>query len=89
VSDEQITIRTRDGACPAHVMTPGGDGPWPAIIFYMDGGGIRPAVIEMAQRLADVGYIVLLPDLFYRYGPYGPFVPKRYLRATSGRSWGR
>ncbi len=28
------------------------------------------------QRLADDGYVVLLPDLFYRYGPYGPFVPK-------------
>jgi carboxymethylenebutenolidase len=76
VSNEQITIRTRDGECPAHVMTPDGDRPWPAIIFYMDGGGIRPAVIEMAQRLAGAGYVVLLPDLFYRYGAYGPFVPK-------------
>jgi len=46
------------------------------VIFYMDAGGIRPAVIEMAQRLADYGYVVLLPDLFYRYGPYGPFVPR-------------
>lgn len=42
----------------------------------MDAGGIRPAMIEMAQRLADHGYVVLLPDLFYRFGPYGPFVPK-------------
>ena len=73
---EQITIRTRDGECPSHVATPAGNGPWPAVIFYMDAGGIRPAVIEMAQRLADAGYVVLLPDLFYRYGPYGPFVPK-------------
>ena len=74
--NEQITIRTRDGECPAHVMTPPGDGPWPAIVFYMDAGGIRPAAIEMAQRLAGNGYVVLLPDLFYRYGPYGPLVPK-------------
>ena len=74
--NEQVTIRTRDGECPSHVTTPEGEGPWPAIIFYMDAGGPRPAVIEMAQRLADVGYVVLLPDLFYRYGPYGPLVPK-------------
>ncbi len=74
--NEQITIRTRDGECPAQVATPAGDGPWPAIILYMDAGGIRPAVIEMAQRLASDGYVVLLPDLFYRHGPYGPFVPK-------------
>jgi carboxymethylenebutenolidase len=46
------------------------------VIFYMDAGGIRPAVADMAQRLAEGGYVVLLPDLFYRYGPYGPFVPR-------------
>lgn len=72
---KQITIPTRDGDCRSHVMTPAADGTWPAIIFYMDAGGIRPAVLDMAQRLADAGYVVLLPDLFYRYGAYGPFVP--------------
>ncbi len=74
--NQQITIRTHDGECTLHVMSQAGDGPWPAVIFYMDAGGIRPGVIEMAQRLASAGYVVLLPDLFYRYGPYGPFVPK-------------
>jgi carboxymethylenebutenolidase len=56
-------------------MTPAGAGPWPAVIFYMDAGGIRPGVIGMAQRLADAGYVVLLPDMFYRFGAYGPIVP--------------
>jgi carboxymethylenebutenolidase len=72
---EQVTIPTRDGSCPAHVFTPGDERGGPAIIFYMDAGGLRPAELQMAQRLADGGYVVLLPDLFYRYGPYGPFVP--------------
>lgn len=75
MADTQVNIQTRDGQCPSHVVTPAGDGPWPAVIFYMDAGGIRPAVIAMARRLASAGYVVLLPDLFYRYGPYGPFVP--------------
>jgi len=57
-------------------MTPATGGPWPAIIYYMDAGGIRPALADMAQRLADAGYLVLLPDLFYRAGAYGPLVPK-------------
>ncbi len=65
--NEQITIRTRDGDCPCHVMIPASGGPWPGVIFYMDAGGIRPAEIAMARRLADEGYVVLLPDLFYRY----------------------
>jgi carboxymethylenebutenolidase len=74
--NERVTIRTRDGDCPSHVVIPASGGSWPAVIFYMDAGGIRPAMLDMAQQLADSGYIVLLPDLFYRYGPYGPFVPK-------------
>ena len=72
---ESVSIRTNDGECPAYVLTPTGQGPWPAVIFYFDAGGIRPAMVEMSQRLADAGYVVLLPDLFYRYGPYGPLVP--------------
>jgi carboxymethylenebutenolidase len=66
-----VSIKTRDGNCPASVFTPAsGTGPWPGVIFYMDALGIRPAMGEMAQRLADGGYAVLLPDLFYRSGPY-------------------
>ncbi len=74
---EHLTVPTSDGACPTDLFTPAtGEGPWPAVIMYMDAGGIRPGLIDMGQRLADAGYLVLLPDLFYRYGSYGPFVPK-------------
>ncbi len=74
---ERRTIRTSDGECPSYLFSPTeGDGPWPAVIVYMDAGGIRPTLVDMGQRLADAGYVVLLPDIFYRYGPYGPFVPK-------------
>ncbi|WP_420136280.1 dienelactone hydrolase family protein [Sphingomonas sp.] len=72
---ETITISASDGACPAHIFTPPSGDSGPAILFFMDAGGIRPAMSAMAQRLADAGYVVLLPDLFYRYGPYGPFDP--------------
>jgi carboxymethylenebutenolidase len=68
----KISIRTADGECPAYVLTPEGTGPWPAAIFYMDRLAMRPALVEMAQRLADGGYVVLLPDLHYRIGPYEP-----------------
>ena len=68
---EEISIRTEDGECPSSVFNPDdGQGPWPAVIFYMDGVGMRPVLLEMAQRLADAGYVVLLPDLFYRAGSY-------------------
>jgi carboxymethylenebutenolidase len=75
-----VTIATRDGLCPASVFTPAGTaGPWPGVIFFMDGGGIRPSMWEMGQRLADGGYLVLLPDLYYRMGPYEPKNPAQVL----------
>ena len=72
---EEISIQTPDGDCPAHLFTPDGAGPWPAVLFFMDGLGIRPALLAMAARPAATGYVVLLPDLFYRAGRYEPLVP--------------
>ncbi|MGI4982350.1 MAG: dienelactone hydrolase family protein [Janthinobacterium lividum] len=72
---EKVLIPTRDGVCSTHVFSPTGAGAWPAVIFYTDALGIRPAALAMAERLANAGHVVVLPDLFYRYGPYGPLVP--------------
>jgi carboxymethylenebutenolidase len=41
--------------------------------MFMDAGGVRPALIDMAQHLADLGYVSLLPEMYYRQGPYEPF----------------
>lgn len=65
-----VTIETRDGRAPASIFHPQGRGPWPAVLVYQDGRGIRPALFELAERIASAGYFVLLPDLFYRAGPY-------------------
>jgi carboxymethylenebutenolidase len=70
---EEVRISTADGECPSSVFTPSGSvRPHPGVIIYMDGLGIRPVLFDMAQRLADAGFVVLLPDLFYRAGPYEP-----------------
>lgn len=61
------------GDARAFVFTPDtGEGPWPAAILYMDAPAIRPAMFEMGERLAQAGYYVLLPDMFWRAGPYPP-----------------
>lgn len=72
-----VDLTTNDGVCPVHIHTPRGERPWPGILMFMDGPGIRPAVHELAERLAQAGYCVLLPDLFYRSGPYAPIDPGR------------
>lgn len=74
-----VSIKTRDGVCPASLFSPQGAGPWPAVIFFMDGLGIRPVMWEMGQRLADGGYLVLLPDLYYRLGSHPPMDPAKVL----------
>jgi carboxymethylenebutenolidase len=38
----------------------------------MDAPAIRPALFQMCERLAGHGYYVLLPDMFWRAGPYEP-----------------
>lgn len=73
----EIAIETHDGVCRSFLCRPEGQGPWPAVLMYMDGPGIRPAMQEVAQRLARSGYLVLLPDLFYRSGPYDPVDGKK------------
>ena len=68
-----VTIPTSDGAARAFVYTPNaGPGPWPAAILVMDAPAIRPAMFEMGERLAQAGYFVVLPDMFWRAGPYPP-----------------
>ncbi len=71
----KIDIKTRDGLCPSYVYRPAAGAPWPAVLVYMDGLAIRPAMLELGERLATYGYFVLLPDLFYRAGPYEPMDP--------------
>src|SRR4051812_1431465 len=73
----RIEITTADGICPSYVFRPAaGSGPWPAVIVYMDGVGIRPAMLDIGVRLAKSGYFVLLPDLYYRSGPYEAMDPR-------------
>ena len=66
----EVAIQTRDGSCRSFVFD--APAPAPAVLVYMDGLGIRPAMLELGERLSTYGYYVLLPDLFYRSGPYEP-----------------
>ena len=84
MSEEQVTIQTKDGLCKTWVLTPEGTGPWPGVIFYMDAFGIRPGMVQMATHLAAQGFVVLLPDLYYRFGAYGPLDPVEVFKGDIG-----
>ncbi|MEY2445367.1 MAG: carboxymethylenebutenolidase [Ilumatobacteraceae bacterium] len=68
-----VTVTTADGECPSVMITPDGEGPWPPVIVFTDAGGVRPAMIEMAEQLSAMGYVAFLPEMYYRHGAYEPF----------------
>ncbi|MDN3520165.1 dienelactone hydrolase family protein [Halomonas ramblicola] len=71
-----IEIPAADGTIDAHVFTPGNaDRPLPAVVLFTDIGGLRPCYHEKAQRIADNGYAVLMPNVYYR-DANGPVVPE-------------
>ena len=55
------------------IFHPQHEGPHPVVLYLMDAPSIRPALRDMAMRLASAGYYVMLPYLFYRGGPYREF----------------
>ena len=67
------TVTTPDGTCPITLATPDGDGPWPGVVMYPDAGGPRSTFDDMAAKLAGYGYVVLVPDVYYRSGQWQPF----------------
>ena len=71
--ERQIEIKTPDGSMTTFEFHPEEGGPYPIVLYLMDAPSIRPALKEMASRLASAGYYVLLPFLYYRNTPYREF----------------
>src|SRR5277367_6155406 len=72
MSQRGVEIETADGMCPAALSVPAVGGPWPAVVMFADAGGMRDVMRQMGERLSAFGYVVLVPDFYYRIGPYDP-----------------
>lgn len=64
--EEEIEIRMHDGTADAVLYRHEDGARRPGVIHLTDLGGIRSAQRAMAGRLAEEGYTVLMPNLFYR-----------------------
>ena len=71
--ERQVDVTTPDGEMTTFIFHPEHGGPFPVVLYLMDAPSIRPALKDMASRLATAGYYVMLPYLFYRGGPYREF----------------
>jgi carboxymethylenebutenolidase len=71
----RIQIEAPDGIvrCRTYHPTIGAERAWPPVIYLMDGMGIRPTLLASAEKLAGLGFYVLVPDLYSRAGRYAPF----------------
>ena len=71
--ERQIEVTTHDGEMTTFVVHPEHGGPHPVVLYLMDAPGIRPALMDMASRLASAGYYVMVPFLFYRGSEFKEF----------------
>lgn len=63
----QLTIATPDGDMPAHLWLPD-TGTGPGILLLQEIFGVSRYIEQRAQDLAQLGYVVLAPEIFWRLG---------------------
>lgn len=73
MTQHDVEVPTPDGVATASLHVPDGSGPWPAVVMYPDAMGLRAAHRDMAEQLAGLGYVTLVPDVYYRNAPWAPF----------------
>jgi carboxymethylenebutenolidase len=66
VTETNVLIKTPDGTTDAALYTPKGAKTAPGVLMFTDILGLRPAFRGMGARLAAAGYVVLVPNPFYR-----------------------
>jgi carboxymethylenebutenolidase len=66
VTEKDVSVRTADGTADAALFFPNGKGQFPAVLMWPDILGLRPVFREMGKRLAAQGYVVLVPNPYYR-----------------------
>ncbi len=76
VVERDVEIKTPDGVCDAAFIHPK-SGKHAGVLIWPDAFGLRPALREMAKRLAAEGYAVLVPNPFYRVAkaPFAGGIP--------------
>jgi carboxymethylenebutenolidase len=68
MTEQDLQLAMPGGTSDAVLFTPDSIPALPGILHLPDIGSIREATRDMARRLAAEGYVVLLPNIFYRTG---------------------
>ena len=65
VTAADVEVSTPDGTADCHFVHPS-SGTHPGVLIWPDALGLRPAFEQMARRLAESGYAVLVVNPYYR-----------------------
>ena len=65
VTEAEIDVTTPDGVCDSYFVHPS-SGAHPGVLIWPDAFGLRDAKRQMAKRLAESGYSVLVVNQYYR-----------------------
>jgi carboxymethylenebutenolidase len=66
VVERDVDVPMAEGVADSALFYPEGKGHWPAVLIWTDILGLRPVFREMGRRLAAEGYVVIVPNPFYR-----------------------
>jgi carboxymethylenebutenolidase len=66
VVEKDVSVPMASGVSDSALFYPEGKGNWPSVLVWTDILGLRPVFREMGRRLAAEGYVVLVPNPFYR-----------------------
>jgi carboxymethylenebutenolidase len=66
VVETDVNVPMASGVSDSALFYPEGKGKWPAVLVWTDILGLRPVFRELGQRIAAQGYVVLVPNPFYR-----------------------
>ena len=81
VTASEIDVTTPDGVADCHFVHPA-SGAHPGVLIWPDAFGLRPAKRQMARRLAESGYSVLVVNQYYR-SQRAPIVETRNFAAEA------
>jgi len=55
----------------AYVAMPKGEGKFPAVMVFQEAFGVNQHIREITDRVAELGYVAIAPELFHRQAPAG------------------
>ena len=91
VTDTDISLHDVEGGSvglTGVLAVPDGPGPWPCVVLVHEAYGVTEVMRRQVVRVAEAGYLALMPDLFSQGGPRRCLITTfRALRSGEGRAF--